>query len=109
MQEFICDQDFVDIDYSVVKLHKGTFDNVVFKNCLFNRLALNQFVFIDCSFIECDLSLISVKEATFRNVTFSRCKVIGVQFFHCNNIGLDLHFSECLLDHSSFYAKTMKG
>ncbi|MCB0821036.1 MAG: pentapeptide repeat-containing protein, partial [Bacteroidetes bacterium] len=36
-------------------------------------------------------------------VHFKSCKLLGIRFDQCNPIGLQMYYTDCVLDHSSFY------
>lgn len=59
--------------------------------------------FIDCDFIECNLTNAMLSNTALQNVRFQDCKLVGVHFEHANPFGVQLSFTESLLDNLSFY------
>ena len=86
------DQIFDKIDCTQNPLAKGEYENCIFKNCNFSESNLSDFKFIDCEFIACNLSLAQLNGTAFRNVSFKDCKMLGLQFDHCNPFGLAFSF-----------------
>lgn len=81
----------------------GEYSNCTFRNCDFGKFNFSSFRFLDCQFQDCNLSLANLSNTTLNGILFKSCKMMGLQFQHCNDFGLDLNFVDCILDHSSFY------
>ena len=105
MQEtYIQDKVFNGNDFSKELLPCGEYENCRFINGQFPETDLSNFKFIDCRFEGCNLSLAKLGKTVFREVVFSSCKMMGLHFEHCHDIGLFFTFNSCTLDHSSFYS-----
>jgi len=52
-------------------------------------------VFSECIFESCDFSNASLVGTGFREVKFKQCKMLGLNFEHCNNFLLDFQFEGC--------------
>ena len=88
---------------SAQNLEKGEYENCRFTNCDFSEADFNEFQFSDCDFVDCNLSLSKVQKTAFRDVRFKNCKILGVLFDGCNTFGLQLAFTNCLMNHTSFF------
>ncbi|SMB94158.1 pentapeptide repeat protein [Hymenobacter roseosalivarius DSM 11622] len=65
--------------------------------------------FIDCRFEQCNLSLVTLAGAGLQNVEFSECKLSGVQFSACRELGFEVGFAHCQLPYASFHGKRLRG
>ena len=86
--------------------------SVEFNNCIFKKCDLkdSQFIqcrFIDCVFEDCDLSMMKWDRSTLNNAVFKHCKILGVNFSHCDDFLFSVQFDSCILDYSSFMSKKM--
>ena len=102
-QDAIEQQLFARQDYSTVPLAMGEYDTCNFRDCNFSGSDLSGISFLDCTFAGCDLSNVKLKNSAFRETIFKECKMLGLRFDHCNQVGMTVRFESCLLDHASFY------
>ena len=102
-QDAIEQQLFARQDYSTVPLAMGEYDTCNFRDCNFSGSDLSGFSFLDCTFAGCDLSNAKLKNSAFRETIFKECKMLGLRFDDCNQVGMTVRFESCLLDHASFY------
>lgn len=107
--QLFSDEQFSGKNYAIEGFPKGEYENCLFKNCNFNSADLRHVVFMDCQFEQCDLSNIKVPDTAFKNVRFGDCKLLGVQFGECNDFLLEMNFSNCQLNLTSFYKLKLKG
>jgi len=75
---------------------------------LFSNGELSGSKFIDCVFTNYDLSLAKLINTIFQDVTFKDCKMLGLHFYKCNEFALSFSFTNCQLNHSSFYRTKIK-
>lgn len=102
-------QTFKNIQFSEKPFSKGEYDTCVFLNCDFSNTNLSNIDFIECEFVNCNLSNIQLKNTGLKEVVFDACKMIGVNFEVCNPFLLNLRFTGCQLDFSSFYRLKLNG
>lgn len=102
------EQTFTQTDFTEEGFPKGEFENCIFNSCNFLEADLSGSNFIDCEFDHCNLSMSQVKNTAFRMVHFKNCKMLGLRFDECNHFGLSVQFSNCLLQHASFYKTPLK-
>ncbi|PJJ80218.1 pentapeptide repeat-containing protein [Mucilaginibacter auburnensis] len=86
--------------------------SVEFNNCTFKKCDLkdSQFIqckFIDCVFEDCDLSMMKWDRSAINSALFKHCKIMGVNFSHCDDFLFSVQFGSCILDYSSFMGKKM--
>lgn len=74
-----------------------------FLGCDFSEADLNGIRFIDCAFTTCNLSNADLTLTSFHEAEFKECKMLGLHFEKCNQLGLSLRFENCQLNHASFY------
>lgn len=89
-------------------LQKGEYDNCQFVNCNFANTDLSNISFTACEFDTCEISTASLTKTAFRDVKFIGCKLLGLHFEDCNEIGLEVYFDNCIVNLSSFYKKKLK-
>ena len=102
-KDYIEQQLFTKQDYSETPLPKGDYDTCNFRNCNFAGSDLSGIRFMDCTFTGCDLSNATVIKSSFQETVFKECKMLGLHFEKCDQLGLTVRFENCQLDHSSFY------
>ncbi|MFT4722138.1 MAG: fluoroquinolone resistance protein [Saprospiraceae bacterium] len=100
---------FMNISLLDVESPAEEFESCTFTQCDFSEAKLSKLKFIDCEFLECNLSNATLDNTALQNVSFIGCKLLGVHFEHANPFGIQLSFSESLLDHSSFYQMKLPG
>lgn len=101
--EFMEQQLFSKQDYTESPLAKGAYENCSFRDCNFAGSDLSGIRFIECTFSGCDLSNVKVTHTAIQETAFKDCKMLGLRFDNCDQIGLTVRFENCQLDHSSFY------
>ncbi len=101
--DYIEQQLFNKQDYTETLLSKGEYDTCNFRDCNFAGSDLSGIRFMDCTFIGCDLSNVKVLNSSFHETAFKECKMLGLHFENCDQLGLTVRFENCQLDHSSFY------
>lgn len=89
-------------------LAKAEYEACVIKDFDINGKSLSGYVFIDCIFEGCNLSLCALSQAAFRNTRFRHCKLLGLRWDDCQPFMFAVHFENCKLDMSSFYAVRLK-
>ncbi len=57
-----------------------TFDNCLFKNCIFNEQNIAICKFTECIFERCYLALIKLKNCIFNDIKILNCKAIGINW-----------------------------
>ncbi len=103
-QNFIQDQVFNQND----DLANAEYENCVFNNCDFANKDLSEFKFVECEFNHCNLSLAKLNNTAFQDIKFNDCKMLGLDFFACNQFGLSFSFDRCQLNHASFYKTNIR-
>lgn len=103
------DEEFIGKNHALEGLVKGEYENCRFKNCQLSGVDLRHIVFMDCQFEQCDLSNAKTTDTAFKNVRFSECKLLGVQFSECSEFLLEMTFTNCQLNLSSFHKLKLKG
>lgn len=100
---YIEEEIFEGKDFTDKALVQGDYEACSFKSCNFSGADLSGSRFIDCSFGECDLSNVTLAKTSFQDVAFRACKMLGLHFENCNDLGLSMAFENCQLDHCSFF------
>jgi len=90
-------------DYTETPLPKGEYYNCNFRNCNIAGSDLSGIRFMDCTFAGCDLSNVKMLKSSFQETVFKECKMLGLHFENCDQLGMTVRFEDCQLDHSSFY------
>ena len=103
MEDFFDSEEYSKIDFTKRNIKKGEYDNCTFSNCNFENLHASNIQFVECEFINCNFSNAIVKETAFKDVNFINCKMIGVKFNELNQFLLQMSFTDCQLNFSSFY------
>lgn len=104
---YIEDQVFEKINYTVAPLPRADYDNCTFKNCDFTQSNLSQIAFTECEFDTCNLSLALLGHTAFKDVKFKNCKMLGLHFEHCSDFLFEVGFEKCQLNMSVFYQRKM--
>jgi uncharacterized protein YjbI with pentapeptide repeats len=107
-QEYTEEKTFDKNDFTQNPLIKGEYENCTFRSCDFSNSDLSDIVFMDCMFENCNLSMVTLTKTALREVRFIDCKMLGLHFANCNEIGLSVYFERCNLNHSSFYKTKLK-
>ncbi len=85
------------------------YDGCEFVSCDFSGLSLAGIRFIECRFKSCNLSLVDLNGTALQDITFNNCKMLGMRFDLCSDFALKVHFSNCVLDNSSFFRAKLKN
>jgi len=96
-------------DFTKKPLPAGSYENCIFDGCDFSGTDLSNIKFTDCEFIVCNLSLAKLNNTALRDIKFHECKMLGLLFDNCNKFGFSVSFTNCILNHSSFYQVNIKG
>jgi len=105
---YIQDEAFNKEDFTQVSLAKGNYEECLFSNCNFSDCDLSGFSFSNCEFSDCNLSLAKLEKTALQDITFNNSKMLGLQFDRCNQFGIALSFTNCVLNHSVFYKTKIK-
>lgn len=100
---------FERIDYSGKKMQQQEFENSIFENCNFSDSDISNISFTDCEFVNCNFSNSKIRNTSFKDVKFRKCKLLGLNFFECNNFLLLLDFEDCYVNLSSFYKLKLRN
>ncbi len=65
--------------------------------------------FMDCQFNNCILNQTKTNHTAFRTVYFNNCQIQEVNFAMSDKLIFEMHFDQCTLDFSKFYALKLKG
>ncbi len=98
---------FEKISFSQKELRNRTFEKCEFKNCDFSNSNLSSNSFNECVFNNCNMALTKLNKTKLTDVFFKECKLIGINFYECNDFMFSVKFENCLLDYASFAAKKM--
>lgn len=84
-----------------------TFENCTFQQCNFSDTRFYKCKFVDCVFTASNLSNIKVDYSKFFDARFKESKLVGVDWTKADwprfNFTAPIHFSECILNDSSFF------
>ncbi|NOS90821.1 MAG: pentapeptide repeat-containing protein [Cyclobacteriaceae bacterium] len=95
-------------NYQENPLPKGEYENCTFTNCDLSNTDLADIKFVDCSFTGCNLSLAKLVNSAWRSVAFKDCKMLGLHFEKCHELGFSVSFQNCNVSQSSFYQVKLK-
>lgn len=96
-------------DFRQKSLPKGEYEYCTFTNCDFSNSNLSEIKFLECVFSGCNLSMVKLGVTVFRDIEFVNCKMLGLNFEHCSEFGFSVSFTDCILNHSSFYKRLVKN
>ncbi len=102
------DKVFKKDDFTLKKLEYGTYEKCRFIDCIFSNADLSNYNFLECEFENCDLNMILIKNTTFNDVNFKNSKLLGLNFYNCNQLFLSVNFENSKLDFTSFYNMNLK-
>jgi fluoroquinolone resistance protein len=102
------DQSFDKLLFGGKHIEKVEFYNCTFSFCDFSKAKLNNCEFEKCSFISSDLSLINFGFSSLADVKFIKSKLIGI-LWETVRKPYRYSFSQCKLDHSSFYGADLRN
>jgi uncharacterized protein YjbI with pentapeptide repeats len=63
---------------------------------------------MECEFENCNMSMAKLTKTVLRDIRFRNCKMLGLHFDNCNELGMSVYFDNCNLNHSSFYRTKLK-
>ena len=102
------DQVFEGENYTEKALSKGQYEVCTFVNCDFSNADLSHISFTECTFKTCNLSMVRLQKTTLNDATFHDCKMLGINFEHCDEYLFTVRFENCLLNFSSFFKRALK-
>lgn len=102
------DELFEKIDFAILPIKKGDYENCTFLNCDFSNADLSGFNFSDSTFKNCNLSLAKLSKTALREVYFIGCKLLGLHFDNCDKLLFAVRFEDCSLNMSSFFRLNLK-
>ena len=105
---YIENEAFEHLDAKITPLQLGNYENCQFINCDFSNTTLSNFVFSECTFEACNLSGAKTIGTAFRDVYFKQCKLLGLGFDQCAEVGFKVQFEHCQLDFSSFHLRKLR-
>ncbi len=101
-------REFRNVDWSGSDLARIEFDGCSFFRCNFSETVLDGALFDACRFEECNLSNPIIKAARFIDAAFDKCKLMGVNFFSCDQSLMDAEFLGCAMTACNFSGLSMK-
>ena len=96
-------------DFTKQELPQDEYEECIFTNCNLSGENLSHYIFSDCKFLDCNLSNVSLVSTSLKTVEFVNCKLLGIQFNECKEFLLEMSFSNCSLNFSSFYKLKLKA
>lgn len=96
------DCSFTDCTFEAKKMDRGRFDSCTFTGCDLSEHNLSNSNFLDCTFIDCDLSMSRVDNTGFKTVVFKQCKLLGIPYYNCSELLLEMEFIDCMLNFCGF-------
>lgn len=84
------------------------FSDCEFVECDFTEAKLGSTCFEGCRFISCNFSNSMIDRSRFIDPEFSGCKLLGLNFFRCDQTVFDLAFRECRLGTCNFTGLSLK-
>jgi uncharacterized protein YjbI with pentapeptide repeats len=109
MSDYFLDIEHNGITFSENEISYKEFENCTFTNCDFTKCIFMAATFIDCSFNNCNFNAAKINHTCLRTVFFNKCKISDVNFAMIDKFIFEIHFKDCILDFSKFYALKMKG
>ena len=106
-QQTYDDQIFEYLDYTAKTVKGREFQSCTFRKCNFTEAELSGNKFLECTFDNCNLSMAKFRASTFSNAVFKDCKILGVNFYECQDFLFSVSFNNCIIDYSSFMRKKM--
>lgn len=109
MTDYILNTEFRGIVYNENEISYKEYENCIFIDCNFTSCLFMASTFIDCNFIKCNFNGAKINHTSLRTVHFNKCKISDVNFAMIDKFIFEIHFKDCILDFSKFYALKMKG
>lgn len=108
MTEYFFDQHYNNLHYGLETLNLKEFESCTFNNCDFSECNFIGVTFMDCQFNNCNFNTSKINHTAFRTVFFNDCQIKDVNFSMSDKLIFEIHFKNCALDFSKFYALKMK-
>lgn len=102
------DKTIENYDFTSSGIYDNEFSCCTFVECNFQGISLADIRFLECKFIECDLSLTNLNNTVISDSVFELCKMLGLQFHNCIQLGFTPTFKNCVMDNCSFFKVKMK-
>ncbi|PRZ22901.1 pentapeptide repeat-containing protein [Flavobacterium granuli] len=109
MPAYHLDLQYNNITYGIDDVNFKEFESCVFNHCDFSQCNFIDVSFLDCTFNNCNFNNSKINHVALRTVFFNHCKIKDVNFAMCDKLIFEIHFTNCILDFSKFYALKMKG
>ncbi|WP_299711383.1 pentapeptide repeat-containing protein [uncultured Tenacibaculum sp.] len=109
MNDYYDNEEFVKTNFTNEKISRSDFDSCTFKNCDFTDMHIVGSEFLECEFIDCNFSNTRLRETSFKTCHFYATKLLGVKFYGIDPFLLQMNFTGCQLDYSSFYQLKMQN
>lgn len=107
-QDYMEEEIFQKRDFTTSFLPKGSYESCTFIDCDFSNSDISDSKFMECEFKRCNLTMVELSNTILMNIKFSESKMLGLQFANCNTLLLSVSFSDCILNHSSFFTVNLK-
>lgn len=109
MPDYFLDIAYNNLTFTLDGINFKEFECCTFFNCNFSNCNFIDVTFIDCVFNNCIFSGAKINHVALRTVFFNQCEIKDVNFAMCNKLIFEVHFKDCKLDFSKFYALKIKG
>jgi fluoroquinolone resistance protein len=106
---YITNDIFKEKNFSETLLAAGDYESCTFINCNFSNTDLSGTHFTDSTFTDCNFSMAKLNKTALQNIQFTGCKLMGLHFDSCNSFLFEVHFDNCILNLSVFYALKLKN
>ena len=107
--DYILNTEFKGIVYNENEISYKEYENCAFIDCNFTNCIFLAASFIDCKFVNCNFNGAKINHTSLRTVYFNKCKISDVNFAMIDKFIFEIHFKDCNLDFSKFYALKLKG
>ena len=107
--DYILNTEFKGVVYSENGISYKEYENCIFIDCDFTQCIFLAASFIDCKFVNCNFNGAKINHTSLRTVYFNKCKISNVNFAMIDKFIFEIHFKDCILDFSKFYALKLKG
>lgn len=71
-------------------------------------LSLKNSTFSECRFVNCNLSSVNIGDTRLQSVQIEACKMMGVNFSTCSDLGFKIEAVDSDFSHSIFYQKNLR-
>jgi fluoroquinolone resistance protein len=96
------------LDLSGANLRDKEFYRCAFRSCDFTEADLSGSAFDQCSFKGCNFSNPVIKRAKLIAAEFEECKLVGINFYNCDQLLFESSFSDTRLQNCNFSELKMK-